>query len=161
MNRAPLLILLAALSGAATAAPPGLAELELQRLDQPAREQLRRFAGRPSLLMLFEPDCGWCRRQGQVLEAIQRSCGGRVQVLAVGVRGARAALAAEARRRGGGFPVYQASPAFQALTGDLPATPITLLLDEQLQPLGALRGFRDEQQLAPIVAGLSDGDCRI
>ncbi len=159
MTRAPLLILLAALAGASVAAPAGFAELELQRLDQPAREQLRRFAGRPSLMMLFEPDCSWCRRQGQVLETIQRSCSGRVQVLAVGVRGARAALTAEARRHGGGFPVYQASPAFQALTGDLPATPITLLLDEQLQPLGVLRGFQDRAQLKPVIDLLSDGDC--
>ena len=112
---------------------------------------MERFRGAPILMMFFEPECGWCLRQFKVLDKVQEDCKGAVRPVAVGINGSRQELLSEHRRINPDIPTYQASSGLLGAIGGVPATPYTVIADNEGQPLGWLRGYVTEEQLRPLI----------
>lgn len=132
--------------------------VQLRSLEDGTAHGFAAYKGRPVLLMVFEPECNWCLKQVAALNELAVRCGDRLPALGVGVRGDRQSLKAEIRRTGPEFPTYQANAGLLELLGEVPATPITYVLDESLAPLMKLRGYIPFEQLletAEVIIGES------
>lgn len=124
-----------------------LLDFELKSLAEPEKHSLEQYAGTPTVMMFFEPDCGWCFRQIKVLNKLSQQCSGEFNLVAVGVNGSRSELLKEYRRAKPRFPAYQASNKLLQAIGGVEATPFTILADAKGQPLSWFRGYLAEQKL--------------
>lgn len=138
---------------------PSILDFELRSLEAPESHRLQRYEGRPVALVIFEPDCTWCRRQVQALNAMQAQCGAGFGAIAVGVNGNRRSLQLELRSVRPDFPAYQASPAFVAAVGGVTGTPVTLLGDANGRFVTWLRGYAPPERLAEALQSAGAGDC--
>ena len=141
--RAVAALALAFLFARPVAANP-LYDLDLAALDGPGRVALVDYREHWLLLSFFEPECAWCHRQLKALERLSGRCGDTLQAMAVGINGRDLAL----RRARVTFPAARGSAALLERTGEIPATPWTLLLSPRGDVAATLRGFVREEQLA-------------
>jgi len=141
------LLALCLLAAAATPAA-GLYDLSLERLEARGALALEDYRGHVLLLSFFEPGCAWCYRQLRTLERLQARCGQGLRPIAVGINGRNDALRRELRRAQVTFPGTRASAALLALTGEVPATPWTLVMTPDGELAATLRGFVREAPLA-------------
>lgn len=153
-----LAILLYAPLGAVAEDPPRLTDLALPALSDDGQLDLRQFADRWMLLVLFEPNCSWCLKQLQAADKLRAQRPGEVAVVAVGVHGSRPQLKAWLRKARGAFPAALATPELVAALDGVPATPWTLVS----RPGGAfhthLRGFADPEVLRALLEAGSASD---
>ena len=136
-----------------------LLDFELRSLEGPERHSLKQYRGTPVMMMFFEPDCPWCFKQVRVFNQLSQECAGGVRPLAVGVNGSRRELLAEYRKSKPEFPAYQGSASLLEAIGGVPATPFTLVANEQGQPLGWLRGYMDAARLKTLIKQQFGGGC--
>jgi len=153
-----LLTLLFAPTGA-TEVPTSLFDFELRSLAGPERINLQHFKGKPSLMVLVEPDCPWCFRQVRALNRLTHKCSQQFQPLALGINGSRKALLAEYRKLRPEFPTLQANRQLLQALGDIPGTPFSLLVAPNGKPLRWLRGYIPDQKLQQILEQSFDFQC--
>lgn len=152
----PAILLSLLLSLCAQGQGASVLDYELRSLDALQSQQLAGYAGKPVVMLFFQPDCSWCLRQVRTLNELSGQCPGQFQALAIGVNGDRRQLKAELRRLRPDFPAFQASPALLEDIGGVPATPFSLLGDDQGSVQGWLRGYIPADKL---VASLSLEGC--
>lgn len=97
-------------------------------------------------VMFFEPECIWCRKQAQVLKHLHQQCN-KVAPVALGVNGDRIFLKKALFNMQFPFPGYLAPNNLVNDLGGIPATPITLLLQNQ-QLVGVFRGYKSIKTIA-------------
>jgi hypothetical protein len=148
----PALALACLLAGPLAANP--LHDLDLAALDGSGRIALADYREHWLLLSFFEPECAWCHRQLKALEQLSARCSETLQALAVGINGRDLALRRELRRARVTFPAARGSAALLERTGEIPATPWTLLLSPRGEVAATLRGFVREEQLAAAFPAL-------
>ena len=152
MTRALLLVLcLLAFAGDgfvhAAEPSPSLLEFELRSLDEPEVHSLTRFAGKPLLMLFFEPDCNWCLRQVRAVNKLSTTCDGDFAAIAVGTGGSRAELKRELRRSRPAFPAYQVSPRLFDALGGIEATPLILVGGADGAFVTHVRGYTPAESL--------------
>lgn len=108
------------------------------------------FGGGATLLILFEPDCAWCRLQFVQSEALKAERPD-VAIAAVSLRGARKELIEELRASRVSSPAYRASGALIEALGEPDSTPRTYLIDPEGRVVVELRGKLDKDQLEHLV----------
>ncbi|WP_444896851.1 TlpA family protein disulfide reductase [Microbulbifer sp. SSSA005] len=145
-----LITLLFAPAGA-TEAAISLYDFELRSLAGPERINLQQFKGKPSLILLVEPDCPWCFRQVRTLNRLTSECSQQFQPIALGINGSRKALLTEYRKLRPEFPMLQASTQLQQVLGETPGTPFSFLIASNGEPLSWLRGYIPDKKLQPIL----------
>ena len=141
-----LLFLLISL-GLAPRASASLDQLELPSLTDKSVVSMADFRGKILLLSFFEPDCSWCHRQMKVFNQVQAQCSEKLQPLSVGIRGTDQKLRPELRRARVRYPAARSTAALLNLTGEIPATPWTLIMDPQGKLLGTWRGYLKFEQV--------------
>lgn len=113
------------------------------------QENFQHFEGKPSLLMFFEPECPWCLKQGKAFNQLLSQCPNAINIVALASHGNKSALRKAAWKMKLHFPAYLANQTMMKSLGPLPATPITLIIDEQGQLHSYLRGYVKLAQLLP------------
>jgi len=157
LRRSALLALVSGFSLVAQGATT-VHDFELRRLDAPRAESLRRYAGRTTLLMVFEPGCSWCLKQSRAIDTLLAECP-PLAAAAVGVHGNRRDLRSTFHRYRADYPAYQASAAFISALGGVDSTPFTLLSDAAGNPLGWLQGYLPAPQLREALNRLAGDFC--
>ncbi|WP_299011504.1 hypothetical protein [uncultured Shewanella sp.] len=124
------------------------------------KETLQRFMGKPSLLMFFEPDCPWCFKQGKAFNQLLIDCPDAINLVALASHGDKRILRKAAWKMKLHFPAYLANNAMMNTLGSLPATPITLILDDSGHLHSLIRGYVKLEQLLPQLKKTFELTCR-
>lgn len=115
----------------------------------------------PTLAMVFQPNCPWCKKQGSILAHIQQHCGDSLNLLMLGDKGRYMVLKRELRHLPATIPAYQTNPAFLRAIGGVKASPTLLFIDSAGELLAKKRGFTKQATLAQAVARITHGQCQI
>ena len=134
-------------------AAPSLLDFELRSLAGPEVHSLQAYAGKPVVLLFFQPECNWCLRQVRSLNELKRECDDGFNAVLVGVRGTRSELRTELRRLKPDFAAYQASPSLLEAIGGVETTPLMLVGDAEGRFVTWMRGFIPEDE---FLASLSE-----
>ena len=108
------------------------------------------FNDKVVLLSFFEPNCPWCYRQMKVFNQIQSACDELLQPLSVGIHGTDQKLRSELRRARVQYPAVRGTPALIQLTGEINATPWTLVFGPKRQLLVTWRGYMKFEQIQAL-----------
>jgi len=144
-----LLLVLTSL-GVAPQAFSSLGEIQLTSLRNKATINMADFNDKVVLLSFFEPDCPWCHRQIKVFNQIQSACNELFQPLSVGIHGTNQKLRSELRRAKVQYPAVRGTPALIQLTGEVSATPLTLIFGQRGQLLFTWRGYMKFEQFQEL-----------
>lgn len=112
---------------------------------------LENLKGKPTLMMFFEPQCPWCFKQGKAFNELLRQCPNAINIVALGSNGDKVSLKKELWKMRLHFPGYKAGQTILNDIGQIPATPITLIADEQGHFSSYLRGYVKLDQLLPML----------
>lgn len=115
--------------------------------------------GQVGLLLLFEPDCGWCVRQTRVLNALQRDCPA-FTAAGIGVNASRRSLLQAVQQLRPDFSTYQISRQLLQDLGSVPGTPLMIYLDQQGIFKTYSRGYLPRERLEPLLTGFNPQFCR-
>ena len=121
--------------------PDSVMQIPLRDLLHNRSIRLEDIPGEVILLSFFEPNCSWCHRQMKAFKKIQEQCDDTLQPVVVGINGNAQQLKKEVRRAKISYPALQANRSLLQYTGEIPATPWTLLLNRQGDTLATLRGY--------------------
>ena len=146
--RALLLILISL--GVTPQAFSSLHDIQLPSLKNQATMSMAAFHGKVVLLSFFEPNCPWCYRQMKVFNQIQSECDEILQPLSVGIHGTNQKLRSELRRAKVQYPAVRSTPTLIQLTGEINATPWTLIFKPKGQLLVTRRGYMKFEQIQAL-----------
>ena len=131
----------------------GIYSLSLKSLSKPEIVSLNTVKHKHLLISFFEPECRWCYRQLRMLNKLQQTCDDNIQPIMIGIHGTRQVLQQELRLINVTLPAFEASEALLKLTGNIDATPITFIVNEDGAITQRLRGYTPNhaiyQQLCP------------
>jgi thioredoxin-related protein len=136
--------------GVTSQAASSIDEIQLPRLRDKTTIKIADFHGKIVLLSFFEPDCLWCYRQIKVLNQIQSECDEILQPLSVGIHGTDQKLISELRRAKAQYPAVRGTPALIQLTGEINATPWTLIIGATGQILATWHGYMKFEQIQAL-----------
>ncbi len=114
-----------------------------------------------TITMIFQPDCSWCKKQGQTLAAAFEQCKGSVNISLVGAKGNRRQLKKALKHYHKSIPAYKADSKFLRTIGGYQASPTTLIYDANGQLVTKKRGFIAHEKLAQALKIISNGKCLI
>ncbi|MEC4726130.1 thioredoxin family protein [Shewanella sp. D64] len=130
---------------------PQLLAYQHENLTSHKVENLQKLKGKPTLMMFFEPQCSWCFKQGKAFNRLLQQCPTAVNIVALGSHGDKVTLRRELWRMKLNFPGYLVGKTMMGELGALPATPMTLITDENGNLSGYLRGYIKLEQLLPLL----------
>ncbi|GLX76989.1 hypothetical protein tinsulaeT_03290 [Thalassotalea insulae] len=114
-----------------------------------------------TITMIFQPNCSWCKKQGQVLAKAFTQCQSSLNVALVGAKGNFRALKNALKHYHKGIPAYAANRQFLRKIGGYQASPTTLIFSGEGQLIAKKRGFIPKDKLSHALAVLSHGACQI
>ena len=117
--------------------------------------------GLATITMIYQPDCSWCKKQGESLAKVFEQCQSSMKVALVGTKGNKRQLKKELKHYHQDMPAYIADRKFLRSIGGYQASPTTLVYDSQGQLLANKRGFISPDKLAQALAIVSQGECQI
>ena len=115
--------------------------------------------GKPSIVMLFQPGCSWCKKQEKELSAIHANCPSLFRFRLVGTQGKTDQLKCELHHYQQNIPAYKSTTKFLRQIGGFVASPTTLFFDESGELLGKRRGFLDSSKMSQVINSLTDHKC--
>lgn len=142
--------------------PAGNAPAPSQPL--PAYQQLSRLNLRPAehagpaLLLLFGPDCRFCKQQARQMARLQAQCPA-AQLALIGVYADRAGLQQEVRQLQTPLPAYLATPAFLRAIDGVQAVPTSLIVSSDGRLLHKQRGMLSATALSQLTDQLLVPGC--
>nr|WP_280954585.1 thioredoxin fold domain-containing protein [Shewanella sp. WXL01] len=155
------LLLLAALAASNTWAQSlSVTQIELKDL-RGSSSAVSYDNSKPTVLMFFQPDCRWCKKQGKVMAKLLEQCGNKIHFNLVGDKGSRTKLKRELRHFADALPAQQNSKLFARKSGGVIGYPTTLVLDTNGEVLAKKRGAIEEAKLIKLASQLSDGECEL
>lgn len=117
--------------------------------------------GLATVAMIYQPDCPWCKKQGEVLTQAFEQCHDVVNIVLVGTRGNKRQLKKELKHYHKELPSFLASRQFLRSIGGYQASPTTLIYDEHGRLLKKKRGFIAEDKLANAFDVITRGSCQL
>ncbi|MEZ9142039.1 MULTISPECIES: TlpA family protein disulfide reductase [unclassified Shewanella] len=160
------LVLLTALAVGSTASADhtntalSVAQIQLKDL-RTSQSSVSYHAEKPTVLMYFQPDCSWCKKQGKIITELLGECGNSVHFTLVGDKGSKSQLKRELRHFSADTPSKQSNKMFVRKSGGVKGFPTTLVLDTQGHVLAKRRGFTSETMLRRLTNELSQGECAL
>jgi thiol-disulfide isomerase/thioredoxin len=155
-----LLVLFSLLSSANTSAEPSTDSKPLPPYQQlMALNQQPSSNSGPALLLLFAPDCRFCKQQARLMAQLQAQCPS-VRLALLGVNASRADLLQEVRQLKTPLPAYLANPTFLRAIDGVQAVPTSLVLDADGRMLLKHRGMLDASQLTQLNQALLAPGCQ-
>ncbi|MGB0894685.1 MAG: hypothetical protein ACPGUD_09785 [Parashewanella sp.] len=122
-------------------------------------EQALIAVNKTTLVMLFQPECSWCKKQSKLVNGILSECQGVIHFSMVGTNGSKRKLKQELAYYDSAIPVFYATRAFLRKIGGFQASPTTLVFDEGGKLRAKKRGFINRESLQKAVGILSHGGC--
>ncbi|MGB1197923.1 MAG: TlpA family protein disulfide reductase [Thalassotalea sp.] len=114
-----------------------------------------------TIALVYQPDCSWCKKQGQWLAKVQQQCANQVNLALIGNKGSKRQLKRELQHFDRRLPAYLANKAFLRSIGGVAASPTTLFFDKEGKLLAKKRGFIEPKQFINAVATISQQGCNI
>ncbi len=133
---------------------------EFKNLATGKHEQLVANTNVASVVMIFQPDCAWCKKQGKLLASVKSQCQQRVNLSLLGYKGSTAALKRELKHFDKSLPAYKARQSFLRQIGGVKASPTTLFYDKQGQLLAKKRGYITPEVLQAALSQLTEQQCQ-
>ncbi len=133
----------------------------LKSLNQPAITQDVIANGLATITMIYQPDCSWCKKQGQFLAKAFTQCHSSLNVALIGAKGNIRALKNALKHYHHEIPAYAADSRFLRSIGGYQASPTTLIYDSKGKLIAKKRGFIPQDKLADVLAIISQGSCQI
>lgn len=115
----------------------------------------------PTVTMLFQPNCSWCKKQGQSLAKAFKQCANSINIAFVGVKGNVRELKREINHYHHGIPAFVADRQFLHAIGGFQASPTTIIYDGKGQIITKKRGFIPFDNLSKALNIISQGKCKI
>lgn len=115
----------------------------------------------PTVTMLFQPKCSWCKKQGKTLAEAFEQCKSSLNISLVGVKGNIRELKKEFKHYHQSIPAYVSDRKFLRAIGGYEASPTTLIYNEENQLITKKRGFIPHDNLSEALTILSKGRCNI
>lgn len=115
----------------------------------------------PTITMLFQPDCSWCKKQGQALAKAFEQCASSINIALVGVKGNVRTLKREINHYHHDIPAFVADRKYLHTIGGFEASPTTIIYDGNGQIITKKRGFIPEDNLSKALSIISQGECNI
>ena len=147
-------------SAATNSSDLSVAQIQLKDL-RTSQSAVSYHSKKPTVLMFFQPDCSWCKKQGKIIQSLQSECGNSVHFTLVGDKGSKQQLKRELRHFSADIPSQQSNKMFVRKSGGVKGFPTTLVLNTQGQVLAKRRGFTDEALLRRLANELSEGECAL
>ena len=116
--------------------------------------QLLSKNNKPTVVMIFQPDCSWCKKQGEVLSQFKTEFGQSINFSLVGTKGRAQQLKRELKHYDKSLPAYLANKRFLRKIGGFEASPTLLIFDQSGALLGKRRGFIESGRLKSVVKRL-------
>lgn len=146
----------------AQAIPFNLKPLNFAEIDDTKRTYItNNTTALPTVTMLFQPDCSWCKKQGQALAKAFEQCQNSINITLVGVNGNTRELKREVNHYPHDIPAYVADRKFLRAIGGFQASPTILIYDTHEQLITKKRGFIPFNNLSKALSIISKGQCRI
>ncbi len=114
-----------------------------------------------TIAMIFQPDCAWCKKQGEMLAKAVKECQSTLNVTLVGARGSKRALKQALKHYHPNIPAFMATPSFLRQVGGYQASPTTLLFDADGKLLTRKMGFIPHLKMSQVMSILSNGACEL
>jgi len=115
----------------------------------------------PTITMIFQPDCSWCKKQGIALANVYEQCKDAVNVSLVGAKGNRRQLKQALKHYHKDLPAFIADAKFLRKIGGYQASPTTIIYDDNGDILLKKRGYIANDKLQNVVKVLTQGACLI
>ncbi|WOT04190.1 TlpA family protein disulfide reductase [Shewanella youngdeokensis] len=154
-----LISLLVCFELAAASHSPQLLHYQHMDLHKGQIQALDSLKGKPTLMMFFEPQCPWCLKQGKAFNSLLGQCPDDFNIVALGIHGDKASLKKAWWKMKLNFPGYLTGAAMLKDIGNVPATPITLIADEEGNLVSHLRGYVKLNALLPQLQQHFDLSC--
>ena len=114
-----------------------------------------------SVAMIYQPDCSWCKKQGEILAKAFEQCHSSISIALIGTKGKARKLRKELKYYHHDIPAYQANRQFLRSIGGYQASPTTLIYNNQGTLIAKKRGFISKEKLARAFSMLTGGKCQI
>ena len=114
-----------------------------------------------TLVMIYQPDCSWCKKQGKTLSVAFEQCRGSMNIALVGTKGNARKLKKELKHYHKHIPAFMADRKFLREIGGYQASPTTLVFNAQGELIMKKRGFIAQEKLANVMSIISKGACHI
>ena len=106
--------------------------------------------GKPALVILFQPNCGYCKAQMRNVQAFVGQ-NRKYQTFAVSEYGSKRALERMLRQGNIDIPAYKSSPSLLRFLGNPRGSPHTFLIDRYGRVIIAARGTQTIAQITTFV----------
>ncbi len=114
-----------------------------------------------TVAMIYQPNCAWCKKQGQSLAKVFEQCQGSINLALVGTKGNARQLKKELKHYHKELPAFMADRNFLRSIGGYQASPTTLIFDTGGELIAKKRGYIPQDKLAHVLGILSQGECQI
>jgi|GEM_PF-1104075 len=114
-----------------------------------------------TIAMIYQPDCKWCKKQGQWLAKAHKQCHKDIDIVLIGNNGKKQQLKRELKHFHQEIPAYQANRKLLTAVGGIEASPTTLVFDNQGTLIAKRRGFITNNKLADVANIITQGKCDI
>lgn len=138
-----------------------LSALSLKTLPSGKRSLLLPDNHLPTIAMIYQPDCSWCKQQGKWLSKVKSNCEHGVNLRLIGNNGSFRELKRELMYFDKSLPAFHASKKFLRAIGGVEASPTTLFFDKQGRLLAKKRGYIQPDLLITALAQLTEQQCTI
>ena len=118
-------------------------------------------SSRPQIIMLYQPDCPWCKKQSKVLSKLVAECSDSLDISLLGHNGTRHTLKRELKHYPKNLSAYLSDTAFLRSIGGAKASPTTLFYDEVGHLIAKQRGQIPEEKLIGAAEVLTNAKCKI
>ncbi|NMP31132.1 thioredoxin family protein [Thalassotalea sp. M1531] len=144
-----------------SAKPVALTPFDLKPIKGTQLVAHQKNKGMATVTMIYQPDCSWCKKQGQTLAKAFEQCSNSINVALVGTKGSKRVLKKELKHYHQDIPAFIADRKFLRAIGGYQASPTTLIYDANGQLIANKRGFIAKEKLADAIVILSQGNCVI
>jgi thioredoxin-related protein len=114
-----------------------------------------------TVVMIYQPDCSWCKKQGKTLSMAYKQCRHYVNIALVGTKGNARQLKKELKHYHENIPAFIADRKFLREIGGYQASPTTLIFSAKGELVMKKRGFIAQEKLANAISIISKGSCHI
>ncbi len=115
--------------------------------------------GVPSIVMVFQPQCNWCKKQANELSELLNECSAPIHLSLVGTLGRNNQLKSELKHYPKSIPAFKATTRFLRKIGGFQASPTTLFFNSKGQPLSKRKGYIQKDKALRAMILLTKGGC--